>query len=102
MTIVQVCSVCGEMFEPGDSSCRKCGADRASSSVEREMRDMCPTYTGEEVEQDEVARDVRPIFEPKWDKPQWYEFEDGRPRRRWRRGPRGEDKEGDDAEGKAR
>ncbi len=48
------------------------------------MRELCSTYTGEAPEHDEVAREVRPIFEPKWDAPQWYEFKDGRPRRRWR------------------
>jgi hypothetical protein len=90
LTTVQVCSVCGEMFEGADASCRRCGADRGTSSVEREMRDMCPTYMGEEAGHDEVSREVRPIFEPQWDKPQWYEFEDGRPRRRWRRAQREE------------
>ena len=86
MTKVQVCSRCGTMFAQGDAHCGRCGADRSVAAEDREMRELCSTYMGEAPVSDEVGREVRPIFEPKWGSPQWYEFKDGRPRRRWRRG----------------
>lgn len=92
MTKVQVCSRCGTMFEGDDAHCRRCGADRSAAAEDREMRELCSTITGVPPEHDEVEREVRPIFEPKWDSPQWYEFKDGRPRRRW---PKGKPPEGD-------
>lgn len=81
MTKVQVCSRCGTMFGEGDAHCRRCGADRDAAAEDREMRELCATYTGEAPEHDEVGREVRPIFEPKWGSPQWYELKDGHPRR---------------------
>jgi hypothetical protein len=62
------------MFDEDETSCRRCGADR-KEAVKRELRDLCYTYTGEEPEDDEIARLVKPVFLPKWGKPQWYEGE---------------------------
>jgi hypothetical protein len=76
MTMVDVCGNCGTMFEERGDHCRRCGADR-SDAVKREMRDLCYTYTGEEPEDDEIARMVKPAFVPKWGKPQWYEMKEG-------------------------
>ncbi len=78
MTLVDVCGHCGTMFEETEDHCRRCGADR-QDAVKREMREMCYTYTGEEPEDDEIARMVKPIFVPKWGKPQWYEGEPEEP-----------------------
>jgi hypothetical protein len=64
------------MFESDDEHCRRCGADR-KDAVRRQMRDLCYTYTGDEPEDDEIARMVKPIYNPKWGKPQWYEKGDG-------------------------
>jgi hypothetical protein len=75
------------MFDEGEEHCRRCGADR-SDAIKREMRDLCYTYTGEEPEDDEIARLVKPAFIPKWGKPQWYEFGDSD-------GPEDEAAEGD-------
>ena len=72
MTQVDVCGNCDTMFTEGEDHCRRCGADRRDA-VRREMRELCYTYTGEEPEDDEIARMVKPIFVPKWGKAQWYE-----------------------------
>jgi hypothetical protein len=86
MTRVDVCIKCGTLFEEGEPHCRRCGADRSMCAVPREMRELCPTYTGDPQGGEGVAKEVRPIFEPSWGEPQWYEREDGRPgRRRGRR-----------------
>lgn len=76
MTLVDVCSNCGTMFDEGEGHCRRCGADR-NDAIQREMRDLCYTYTGEEPADEEIARMVKPIFVPKWGKVQWYEKEHG-------------------------
>lgn len=81
MTLVDICIECETLFVEGEEHCRRCGADRRTSSVKREMKDLCPTYTGDEVEVDETKREVRPIFEPQWGKVQWYETGEGRKRR---------------------
>ncbi len=72
MTLVDVCGNCGTMFDKGEDHCRRCGTDR-TDAVKREMREMCYTYTGDEPEDDEIARMVKPIFVPTWGKVQWYE-----------------------------
>lgn len=87
MTLVDVCCRCGTMFEEGEDHCRRCGSDRRDAE-RRELRDLCYTYTGDEPEEDEIARMVKPAFIPKWGKPQWYEMKGGRP-----------DDEGDDGTG---
>jgi hypothetical protein len=74
MTLVDVCGNCGTMYEEGEDHCRRCGEDRRDA-VKREMRELCYTYSGEKPEDDEIARMVKPIFVPKWGKPQWYEGE---------------------------
>ena len=76
MTLVDVCGNCGTKFDEDDESCRRCGTDR-KDAIKREMRDLCYTYTGEEPEDDDIARIVKPIFIPKWGKAQWYEMGDG-------------------------
>ena len=73
MTLVDVCSNCGTLYDEDDDHCRRCGADRATSSEQRELRDLCYTYTGEEPEDDELAREIKPIFRPRWGEVQWYE-----------------------------
>ena len=78
MTLVDICIECETLFVEGEDHCRRCGAERHTSSVKREMKDLCPTYTGEEVEANETHREIKPIFEPRWGKVQWYETEDGR------------------------
>ncbi len=76
MTLVDVCSRCGTVFEEAEDHCRRCGADRWDNTEQREMRDLCYTYTGEVPVSDEIAREVKPIFQPQWGKPQWYELTD--------------------------
>ena len=76
MTLVDVCERCGTIFEEGVDHCKRCGADREDNVVQREMRDLCYTYTGEAPEEDEVARVVKPIFEPRWGEAKWYEQTD--------------------------
>lgn len=91
MTLVDVCACCGTLFEEDEDHCRRCGTDRGEAE-KRELRDLCYTYTGDEPEDDEVARIVKPAFMPKWGRPQWYEMEGGRP-------PKGEGTEDDEGEG---
>ena len=70
MTLVDVCSRCGTLFEAGEDHCRRCGTDREACSEKRELRDLCLTYG----EQGEVtSSEVKPIFHPKWGQVQWYE-----------------------------
>jgi hypothetical protein len=95
MTKVDVCTECDTMFLEGEDHCRRCGADRRTSSVRREMKDLCPTYTGEEAAMEDAHREVMPIFEPSWGKVQWYETEDGRQRAR----RAGADEDGTEDEG---
>jgi ribosomal protein L40E len=83
MTLVDICRRCGTMFEEGLDHCRRCGASRGEWALRRELRELCPTYTGDEVDAEELQRIVKPIFEPYWDKVMWYELLE--PRRR----PRG-------------
>ncbi|MCK4970512.1 MAG: hypothetical protein KAS77_08295 [Thermoplasmata archaeon] len=76
MTLVDVCGNCGTKFDEDDESCRRCGTDR-KDAIKREMRDLCNTYTGEEPEDHDIARIVKPMFIPKWGKAQWYELGEG-------------------------
>ena len=80
MTLVDVCGDCETLFEEGEDHCRRCGADRRTRAVKMEMWELCPTYSGDEAEEDVVQREVKPIFEPSWGRPQWYESK-GRRRR---------------------
>lgn len=82
---MDVCEVCGTLFEEGADHCRHCGADRGSHSVKREMRELCPTYTGDDQDREEIDRMVKPLFEPAWGKEQWYERTEGKAKRRRRR-----------------
>ena len=68
------------MYEAAEDHCRRCGADR-STAIQQELRDMCPTAKGDDVSGDEMKRMVKPIFEPKWGKVQWYELEEGERRK---------------------
>lgn len=81
MTLVDVCGDCETLFSEGEEHCLKCGSERRTSAVQRELRDLCPTYTGDEVESDDLQRDIKPIFEPTWGKEQWYETKEGRKKR---------------------
>jgi hypothetical protein len=71
------------MFEKGQDRCHRCGSD-IGDAEERQLRDMCLIDTGGEPTVDDISREVKPIFEPKWGKPQWYELERGGARRRRR------------------
>jgi RNA polymerase subunit RPABC4/transcription elongation factor Spt4 len=73
MTKVDVCGNCGTLFDEDEDHCRRCGADR-SKATQQELRDLCVTYTGEDPEPDEIGREVKPIFEPRWGQVQWYEL----------------------------
>ncbi len=75
MTMVDVCGQCDTLFVEGEEHCSRCGADR-SEAVKREMKDLCHILTEEDPEEEEVTRTVKPIFFPKWGKPQWYEGEE--------------------------
>ena len=75
MTKVDVCCNCRTLFDEGEEHCRRCGADRSTHAVKEELRDLCPTYKGEGPEREDIAREVKPIFEPRWGKVQWYEME---------------------------
>jgi hypothetical protein len=90
MTRVDVCGKCGTLFEEGEPHCRRCGADRATCAEAREMRELCPTYTGDPMGNEGAAREVRPLFEPRWGEPQWYEQQDGRAVRKRGRRPGGD------------
>ncbi len=81
MTLVDVCSNCETLFAEGEEHCLKCGSDRRTSAVQRELRDLCPTYIGDEAETDDLQREIKPIFEPTWGKEQWYETKEGRKKR---------------------
>ena len=81
MTLVDVCRNCGTLYTEGEEKCLKCGSDRRTSAVQKELRDLCPTVTGDEVESDDVEREIKPIFEPTWGKEQWYETKEGRKKR---------------------
>lgn len=72
MTLVDVCGTCDTLFVEGEEHCRYCGADRADA-VKREMRELCCVYSGEAPGEDEITRMVKPVFDPKWGKAQWYE-----------------------------
>jgi hypothetical protein len=89
------------MFEDGEDHCRRCGADR-SGAVQQELRELCPTYTGDEVDDAEFERIIKPMFQPTWGKVQWYELS-GADRRKAKRGgdggPDDEGSDGDDAGG---
>ena len=85
MTLVDVCRNCETLFEEGEEHCLKCGSDRRTSAVQRELKGLCPTYTGDGVETDDMQREIKPIFEPTWGKEQWYETKEGRKKRS--RGP---------------
>ncbi len=85
MTLVDVCRNCGTLYAEGEEECLKCGSDRRTSAVQRELRDLCPTFTGDDVEMDDLKREIKPIFEPTWGKEQWYETKEGRKKRS--RGP---------------
>jgi hypothetical protein len=74
MTKVDICSCCGTLYEGEDRHCRRCGADRETESDNKELRDLCSTYTGEDPVTDPIHREVKPIFEPRWGKVQWYEL----------------------------
>jgi len=99
MTLVDVCGTCDTMFDEGEDHCRRCGADR-SEAIQREMRDMCYTYTREEPEADDIARIVKPIFFPKWGKPQWYELEGAEGPPDYGQDDDGQDDDGKDEDGK--
>ncbi len=83
---MDVCARCGTVFEEGAVHCSRCGSDRASFAVQREIRELCATYMGEEQGEADPQREVRPLYVPEWGHPRWYElYEDDEPSKGRRR-----------------
>jgi hypothetical protein len=48
-----------------------------SFAVQRELKELCTTYKGEEQGEADPLREVRPLYIPEWGRPRWYEFYEG-------------------------